>query len=487
MKDIHFITPPYIREDHVPLLGVPQLCAWLRKKGFSASQSDLHAQFAVRFNADGKESKNKRYFLAPSRPEGEDLWNPTAHSYPIKEVLASCGKPPAAYAELYEKSVKPKLRDCRCAGFSVMSPSQIAAALYFAMRAKKDYPGIKTAMGGAWVSCSWNAFRDWPELFKFIDYFIGYAGELPLEALLGALKNGKPPGKVPSLARLAHGKVVQTPLAPRMSPEDIPAPDFDDIDLSLYSCRALPYQSATGCEWGRCKFCGHVFPGNDCASKSMDKMMREIRALNRKYHPDVIQIIDLATPLHTLEEFSRRILECGEKIHWFAAFRANMGLTPELAKQLAASGCILLGIGLETAGKEGLKILNKGITMEAMESTLSACHKAGIGVVLSVMNYPGQSEKEFRDTLAYTTARREKIYALGIQRFALSRWLLEREPWYGKVANGYKDELNSFTLPFHGKGIDDALYYAMAQKARRSMIDYSRCKKKPLAFVFRLR
>jgi hypothetical protein len=459
MKDIHIFFPPYNELLLMPELGAAQLCGWLRAKGYDARQTDLNALLR------GMETREeRRVFSKPVFYADRTIWSPDVPSLRLDAVLKACRKPNAVYEKLYLSSVKPELKNCRCAGFSIVMSSQLPAALYFCARARKDYPRIKTVLGGSWVSCSWNALKKWPELFTFADYMVGYAGELPLERLLAALRAEKTIEHVPSLAFLKFGKVAQNRIAPELPPEKIPAPVFDGIDLNLYHSKKLPYQTRTGCEWGRCKFCAHVYPGNPRAAKSMAKVLREVMAIQKKYSPQLIQLADHATPLPVLDAFSRGLIARRANISWNTMTRANPGLDRELAQQLVESGCTSLAIGLETVDDKALAKLNKGISFATVKANIRACSQAGLPVSLFIINYPGQSLRELEKTVDFTISCGARLSYIAFERFALTRWITGRDWKYGSDAPGQDTELDSFNLPFHGEGVPESSFRALRAK-----------------------
>jgi len=466
IKDIHFFFPPSMPEYRIPNMGMTQLCAWLRKHRFSAGQTDLN----IILQSQARESGVAAPFFGPATSYDGKLWNPDGPYYPLRRTLETAKHPPKVYEELYKKHVRPALRNCRCAGFSISSGEQITQALYFSIAAKRDYPKIKTVFGGPWAGASWTALEHWPEFFACADYVIGGPGELPLAALLRALRKKTPLSKVPSLARLVDGRVEKTPFAPPPPIEKIPPPVFDGLDLKLYPKLVLPYQTMSGCGWGRCRFCGALEQAGAYKIKSVEKAARELAMLTARYKPECFTFADLDSSVRMMDALSVRLIEDGVKLKWFTMIRATRELTPEVAHRLAKAGCIQLYIGLETASPSGLKKLDKCLDLSVLDANIDACAAADIKISLSVLNYPGQTEKEFKDTLDFVLNRKSKVQTAGIKRFDLPRTVAATDKWYGKDVPEQNLDLNSFNLPFiYGSGISEQKFRTLRERTAHAL------------------
>ncbi|MFA5140082.1 MAG: radical SAM protein [Elusimicrobiota bacterium] len=455
-NDIQLFSPPLNRAFCRPELGVPQLVAWLRRKGLRAGQKDLNAILRsedLRRNGPWTGNPNRDYadplkFWQPPLIEDRRVWNHGAERYEITDALAAARGTHPIYESLYKRHVRPCAREARMAGFSLFSVAQVVPALFFCRRLREDLPGKPLVFGGPWVSASWPVLPRWAGLFDLVDYAVGFSGESPLESLLKAGADA-----VPGLARRVRGRVLLTEPAAPIPLDEIPPPEFDDLDFSLYSERALPYQTTRGCEWGRCKFCFHVMPDNQPRSKRVEKVVSEIAALVRRHKPDVVDLADLSAPLDVMRGLAKGLLRKRVKVRWNALARSSPEYTPGTAALLRRSGCEALYIGLETVNAAELRRLDKGIRLEVLERNIRTLSAAGIGVFLFILNYPSQREEDLRQTMLFAAGYAEELKDFTAERFQLPRWMQRRGLPFGRRDPRSWRDLNSFNVPFFAKGV----------------------------------
>ena len=165
--------------------------------------------------------------------------------------------------------------DMAVVGFS-STFQQNTASFALARRLKQHHPNIVTVFGGANFDDEMG-----PELVRTIDCIdaavIGEADEA-FPRLLGALAAGTGLDAVPGLARrLGEHVKVNSPIAPAVRLDDLPAPDYAEYfqraeDLGIlprggHRSVWLPIETARGCWWGakhHCTFCG--LNGTQCRS-----------------------------------------------------------------------------------------------------------------------------------------------------------------------------------------------------------------------------
>lgn len=448
-KDIALFLGPGTLALVMPELGLPQLAGWLRGRGARVSAADLNAVFLSAFlkTPEARALLAKRLArLPPSGRSGlaPDLrgtpWGPDCldgrpeiteaytsllglepASWKLDSILAASARPDELYDLFFERHVAPAAAGVPLAGFSVLTHSQLPPALYLARRLKARYPGIKVCLGGPWATASRPAIAGWPELFSVVDSVVFYGGELPLEGLIKHSKGLLPLAGIPNLAYFKDGKVRLTTLRDGPGLDEIPAPDFGDLDLKLYARRMLPYQTSAGCSWGRCTFCYHCFPRNRFLTRPPETVVLEVERLKTLHGISHFWFADLAVPFGTMGEISRLFIERRSSVLWTAMARADAKYTPEFAARLYASGCTNLFFGLETSDRKSLERIDKGITQEIFERTVRACSGAGITVSAFLLNYPGQTRAEYARTLAYVRGLGGAISDAVAARFELGR------------------------------------------------------------------
>ena len=91
----------------------------------------------------------------------------------------------------------------------------------------------------------------------------------------------------------------------------------------------------------------------------------------------------------------RRKLE--PSLDWFVQTRVYPRLDKDLLGMLARSGFSTIEFGLESADQRTLKIVKKGISLQAVRRILSDCEEVGIKVILNFMiGFPWETEESGR-------------------------------------------------------------------------------------------
>ncbi|HNW44497.1 MAG TPA: radical SAM protein [Elusimicrobiales bacterium] len=466
----------------VPELGIPQLAAYLRARGRRVGALDLNALFLSAFlkKASARALLKRRFSLR--RPPGSRLrdidlkgtpWGPECvdgdtaaiddytallgleqASWSLDDVLAAASRPDALYDLFFEQYVAPAAAGAPLAGFSILTHQQLPPALYFARKLKARFPEMRICFGGPWCTASRPVIGKWPELFGAVDAVVFYGGEAPLDGLINHCRGRTPLAKVPGLAYLDKGQVKLTPPAKGPDIGALPPPDFDPFDLSLYTRRMLPYQTSSGCAWGRCTFCYHCFPDNSFRMKAPETVAAQVEQLKRRHGVTHFWFADLAVPFRMLDRLSRLLIAGRTGVLWTAMARADDRFTPELARQLYSSGCTNILFGLETSDPEALVRIRKGLTPETFERCARVCSAAGICVSVFLLDYPGQSAAQFKTTVKYAENLRDSISDIIIAKFELGRAsnsMRHLDELEISLPPGSDRDTRSFSLPYSVK------------------------------------
>ena len=169
--------------------------------------------------------------------------------------------------ELLEKKIKeiqPKL-----IGFSVPFPGNLYSAFRCAQFIKKNFPEIKTFMGGGFPNTELRDLKE-KRVFEFFDFITLDDGELPIELLYQNISESKNEFKRTFL--LENDDVIYKNNSEKhdYKQAEIGTPDYTDLPLDQYISVieiANPMHSlwsdgrwnkltmAHGCYWGKCTFC----------------------------------------------------------------------------------------------------------------------------------------------------------------------------------------------------------------------------------------
>jgi radical SAM superfamily enzyme YgiQ (UPF0313 family) len=297
----------------------------------------------------------------------------------------------------------------RFIGFSVPFPGNLLAALRCAQFIKERYPAIKIILGGGYPSTELRALTD-PAIFDFVDYITLDDGELPLEQLI----RGEEP--VRTFQRIEK-KVVYSGGEDRHTPfREAGCPDFIGLPLANYFSlvdSSNPMQRlwgdgrwnkmalAHGCYWAKCAFCDTSLD-YICRFEALDAVtaVDYMERIMTQTGQSGFHFVDEAAPPKLLKEMALEILRRGLRVSWWGNIRFEAAFTADVCLLLAASGCIAVSGGVETASDRLLEKMNKGVTIEQLTLVLRNFYYAGILThTYLIYGFPTQTLQETVDAL----------------------------------------------------------------------------------------
>jgi radical SAM superfamily enzyme YgiQ (UPF0313 family) len=311
-------------------------------------------------------------------------------------------------------------------GLSVFSGT-LPASLYAFRLTRRYFPHVRTLMGG-------GIFADQlapgtPELDYFlevtandIDALVAGEGELLLPVYL---TGGLPAG--PRLYTAAH-------IGDRyLDLNRAPLPDYSEFDLqhymnlSAYCSRSCPFQ---------CSFCSEVSMWGKFRKKTAPEAATNLEQLSRTYGMQLFLMGDsLMNPVIT--DLSRELLgrDTVPPVYWDGFLRVDPRLQDEETAFLwRRAGFYRARIGCESGSQTILEAMGKKITVEEIKHTVSMLASVGIKTTtMWVVGYPGESERDFQQTLALIEELKDDIYEADCTPFY---YFLKGQPhsseWRGK-------------------------------------------------------
>jgi len=384
---------------------------------------------------------------------------PTSHNIGLSYIGAVLLK--AGYeVELYdleafkysEEEVKNKLRstdaDIICIGTLVTGFNYIR---WLCAEIKNIKPDLPIILGNSIATTI-------PELVLkniTVDYLVIGEGEITILELIDAIKGNKPFSEVDGIAYIENNEIVFT--KPRELIQDldtIPYPAWHLFPLKeIYLKNKNPgsvlkrpigdVSSTRGCPYN-CTFCYHPFQNKKVRMHSGKRVIEEIKFLVENYN---IRSIGFADDLFTLKK--NRVYEICDlmdkenvKIKWRAACRVNL-ISEDLLKRMKKSGCVELGIGVESGSQIILDNIKKQTTVQQGEKALALCKKLNIHARTSYMI---GNVGETRETV-FETVRFRKKYDPGMGGFFYATPYPDTELYRYAVSNNLiKDELSLIEL-----------------------------------------
>ena len=284
------------------------------------------------------------------------------------------------FYEYYSRDLIPRVVAMRprVIGLSLIFRNQLLCGAVLARMLKAAIPEALVILGGELVS-AWAPILEQTALMELADAILPYEGE---HGLL-ALARGAPPEAVPNLCwRDASGRVRKNPTARVASLGDVPAPDYTGAPWDLYFApeRTAPLVTARGCYWNKCTFCPEVVnPETRLRLARVDRVGRDLDALHDQHGITLVHFIDSALPPKLLSGVAEHVAAGSRPIQWYGFSRLETTLLrPGLGRALAAGGCRMLKLGLETASQELLDRMDKGQEVETVAQILRTLHESRI-------------------------------------------------------------------------------------------------------------
>ena len=279
-------------------------------------------------------------------------------------------------------------------GFSVVTGPNIDAAIAQSEKFKEIIPGVKTVWGGSHSSILPQQTLAEP----YIDYVVIGAGEYTLLELIEHLEKGDKLGDINGLAYKEDGRIVINEPRPFIKDLDaLPDPAWHLVDVSKYWDITL--STSRGCPFN-CTFCYNVaFHKNYRAELSAERIVAQIEHLQKRYGTKYIKIWEDNFTFNRarLRRFCQLITEKRLKVKWDTESRAT--LAEEDIALMARSGCVSLGLGMESGSQRILDFIKKGTNVTEMEKTfwLLVKHKI-IPRLYIIVGLPTETTEDFNLT-----------------------------------------------------------------------------------------
>ena len=203
----------------------------------------------------------------------------------------------------------------------------------------------------------------------YIDYVVIGAGEYTLLELVEHLESGK--GDINGIKGLAHknnGRIAINEPRPFINNlDELPDPAWHLVDVSRYWDITL--NTSRGCPY-RCTFCyNQPFYQGYRGDLSAERVVAQVEHLKKYYGARKIKFYEdnFTANRKRLRQICTMLIERNIKIKWDCETRG--GMAEEDIALMARAGCVMAGLGLETASPRLLEFVHKGTTVEDIEKT----------------------------------------------------------------------------------------------------------------------
>jgi anaerobic magnesium-protoporphyrin IX monomethyl ester cyclase len=298
--------------------------------------------------------------------------------------------------------------------------------------------GWKTIVGGPEPGAYVNEYLE-----AGADIVVIGEGEITIEELLRALKDGSETAlsRVNGIAYKseAAGGIVQTPPREQIANLDAqPWPARDAIDVTRYvetwrkahGQGSLSFITARGCPY-RCRWCSHQVFGMTHRRRNPIAVVDEVEWLLSTYRPDVVWIADDVFTIHHgwLRQYTAEMRRRGLHIPFECISRADR-LNPEVTDLLAELGCFRVWIGSESGSQRILNAMERGVTVEQVQTAVATCKTRGIQTGMFLMwGYEGEELQDIEATIEHVKRSDPDIF------FTTIAYPIKGTPYYKRVAD----------------------------------------------------
>ncbi len=306
-----------------------------------------------------------------------DCHHPRLSPLRSRDLVAAAAAPePRGPEEHMARVILDRIRrdSPRWVGLSMNYLSQVLPTMAIVGLLRRCCPGLPVVVGGSMVTAWAPRIRENPGLRALVDQWIPGPGEEPLARLLA-------PGALPR-AGLAR-------------------PIFEGFPWGLYLSprRVVPFLTARGCYWGRCRFCPESLLGGAFRPAPARETLDLVRDSLRRSGASWVHFMDDAIPPSMLKALAQEAL--GARWFGFVRFEASL-LDAAHVRRLRGAGCRMLQLGLESGSQRVLDAMNKGIRLDVASRILRILHEEGIGTyVYAMFGMPGETVEDARRTLDF--------------------------------------------------------------------------------------
>lgn len=355
--------------------------------------------------------------------------DPVLEPYRSADLCRAAERPDASpFADYFKALIGASIDHRRpdIVGISVGFQSQALSAFHLVGALRQMLPGVYIVLGGGLVTSWIREGQGAPKVAGLVDEFVAGPGEARLMSLTGG------------------------------EPVTGAQPDYSDFFSGRYFSPApiLPYSTADGCFWRRCRFCPERAEASPWHPAPLDTAAAELSALVTRHRPALVHLVDNALRPALLD----RLIASPPGAPWYGFVRFHRRLAePDYAAALRRSGCIMLKLGLESGDQGVLDAMDKGLQLNTAAQVLSALNRAGIATYVYVLfGTPFEDEAAARRTLAFVRTHGYAIDYLNVAVFNLpanspEAASLETRPFSAADLGFYRDFVHP--LGWHRKAV----------------------------------
>lgn len=343
----------------------------------------------------------------------------------------------------------------------------------------------------------WRTLVGGPEPGAYVQEYLGAGadvvvigeGELTLEEVVPALQASEFT-KLDTIDGIAFlgpdGSVVRT--KPREQIKDIdaqPWPARESIDTARYvevwrkhhGMGSVSLITARGCPY-HCRWCSHEVFGKTHRRRKPASVADELEWLIDRYQPQMAWMADDVFTIHHgwLFQYAEELKKRGIKLPFECISRADR-LNTKVVETLAEIGCFRVWIGSESGSQRILDAMERGVTVEQVQTSVELCRSVGIQTGMFLMwGYEGEELSDIEATVEHVKKTDPDIF------FTTVAYPIKGTPYFSEVADRVENAKawnQSSDRDFQVRNRHSRQFYRFADKLLRSEVELKRLGHKP--------
>ncbi len=286
--------------------------------------------------------------------------------------------------------------------------------------------------------------------------------------------------------RSIDGSVMRT--KPRAQIKDIdaqPWPAREAIDVARYvdtwrqhhGMGSVSLITARGCPY-HCRWCSHEVFGKTHRRRNPALVADELAWLVQRYQPQMAWMADDVFTIHHgwLFQYAAELKQRGIKLPFECISRADR-LNSKVVETLAEMGCFRVWIGSESGSQRILDAMERGVTVEEVQTGVALCRSAGIQSGMFLMwGYEGEDISDIEATVEHVKKSDPDIF------FTTVAYPIKGTPYFSDVAERVESPplwRNGSDRDFRIRSRHSRQFYRFADKLLRSEVELNRLASKP--------
>jgi len=314
-----------------------------------------------------------------------------------------------------KNSIKEVL-DMMCHRILMHKPKWVALSLltylsqipnrWLCQRIRQISPLTRIVIGGPGAFVSLKAGHDYVRSLKrqkLVDHYVSGDAEISIVSLIQGQMD------YPGIDNINWQQVPDL--------NDIPIPNFDDYDWSLYQQRMISIVGSRGCVRD-CTFCDIHEHWKKFQWKTGDKIFSEIQYLKSKYGINTFSFADSLVNgnqkeyrklIAKLADFNNNQKTPEDRIRWAGSFiiRPMDQMKKDEWKLTAESGCTMISVGVESFVEHIRYHIHKKFSNDDLNFALDMGAEYGIKMILLlIVGYATETQQDFEQQLEWIESHR---------------------------------------------------------------------------------